>query len=141
MKESKLFLISDDTDLISKATQFWEMCSMKIQIFSTEQWNSKLLDPSFSRHLLIDKPESLSQVDVQNEGAKVLPFPSHEDRMTKVATMDEVEKHAIESAISECRGNLTEAAKALGIGRATLYRKVKIYNIDTDMARSKKLAV
>ncbi len=38
------------------------------------------------------------------------------------------------------KGNLTEAAKALGIGRATLYRKVKQYNIDPSAARKKKAA-
>ena len=44
------------------------------------------------------------------------------------------------TAIHAYRGNLTEAAKALGIGRATLYRKVKLYNIDPASARRKKAA-
>lgn len=38
-----------------------------------------------------------------------------------------VERDAIIHAIKECRGNKTEAAKKLKIGRATLFRKLKYY--------------
>ena len=69
-------------------------------------------------------------------GGKVLAFPGRVD-LKKVNTINEVEKDAIERAIMEFRGNLTEAAKALGIGRATLYRKVKQYNIDPSQARKR----
>jgi DNA-binding NtrC family response regulator len=54
--------------------------------------------------------------------------------------MEELEAQAIENAIVQYKGNLTEAAKALGIGRATLYRKVKQYHIDPSAARKKKVA-
>ena len=45
------------------------------------------------------------------------------DRMT---TLREAEKHAIEAAVQSCAGNLSMAARQLGIGRSTLYRKIKI---------------
>ncbi|UVJ42030.1 sigma-54-dependent Fis family transcriptional regulator [Pseudomonas sp. LS1212] len=35
------------------------------------------------------------------------------------------EQRAIRAAIKDCQGNLSAAARALGIGRATLYRKLK----------------
>ncbi len=54
--------------------------------------------------------------------------------------MDELESKAIENAIMQFKGNLTEAAKALGIGRATLYRKVKQYQIDPNSARKRRAA-
>ena len=54
--------------------------------------------------------------------------------------MDDLEAKAIETAIMQFKGNLTEAAKALGIGRATLYRKVKQYHIDPSQARRRKIA-
>jgi DNA-binding NtrC family response regulator len=57
----------------------------------------------------------------------------------KVQKMEDMEAKAIEAAIFQFRGNLTEAAKALGIGRATLYRKVKQYHIDPSQARRRKL--
>jgi len=47
-----------------------------------------------------------------------------------VTTIESLEVEAIKNAITAYGGNLTETAKALGIGRATLYRKVKQYAID-----------
>jgi len=44
-------------------------------------------------------------------------------------TMAEVEKAAIEAALSEHKGNRRLAADALGIGERTLYRKIKEYDL------------
>ncbi len=38
----------------------------------------------------------------------------------------DLEEAEIERVIKECNGNVTKAAKILGVGRATLYRKLKI---------------
>ena len=74
------------------------------------------------------------------DGGKVLQFPNNVEKDGSVATINDLESKAIENAIHTFRGNLTEAAKALGIGRATLYRKVKQYNIDPSSARKKRAA-
>ena len=47
----------------------------------------------------------------------------------KSTTLADLEKWAINDAISHHRGNLTKAARALGIGRNTLYDKIKRYNL------------
>jgi transcriptional regulator of acetoin/glycerol metabolism len=41
-----------------------------------------------------------------------------------VRTLDEIETEAIRLALELYRGNLSEAARRLGIGRSTLYRKL-----------------
>ena len=41
-----------------------------------------------------------------------------------------LEKNAIETAIALAEGNLTRASEELGIGRTTLYRKMRRYGID-----------
>jgi len=46
-----------------------------------------------------------------------------------VATMDELEKMAIEQALLRCNGNRSQAARALKIGAKTLYRKIEKYGI------------
>jgi transcriptional regulator of acetoin/glycerol metabolism len=46
-------------------------------------------------------------------------------------TLDEMEKQMILSTIEECRGNLSRTAEKLGIGRATLYRKMEKHGIQT----------
>jgi transcriptional regulator of acetoin/glycerol metabolism len=43
------------------------------------------------------------------------------------------ERAAIEAALTEARGNLTDAAKRLGIARSTLYRKLDEYGIGRDL--------
>lgn len=40
-----------------------------------------------------------------------------------------LEKNAIQNALSENKGNLTKTAKALGLGRTTLYRKMSKYDL------------
>jgi len=47
----------------------------------------------------------------------------------KVIPLKLVEQYAIESAIKKCVGDVLTAAKKLGIGQATLYRKIKKYGI------------
>ncbi len=46
-----------------------------------------------------------------------------------IIPLDLVEKYAIESALEKCVGNVSEAAKRLKIGQATLYRKIRQYGL------------
>ncbi len=47
----------------------------------------------------------------------------------EVRTLAEIEKEAIQVAIQANKGNLVKAAKALGIGRTTLYRKIEKFGL------------
>ena len=59
-------------------------------------------------------------------------FKAEEQAMpdTKGMTLKDIEKAAIIQAIKECSGSLSTAASKLDIGRSTLYRKLKEYEID-----------
>jgi DNA-binding NtrC family response regulator len=46
-----------------------------------------------------------------------------------LVTIQEMEKQLIERALAKLKGNQTEVAKALGISRSTLWRKLKEYDI------------
>jgi transcriptional regulator of acetoin/glycerol metabolism len=50
----------------------------------------------------------------------------------RLTRMEQVERAAIVSALAAAEGNRTQAARIAGIGRATLYRKMKAYGIDLD---------
>ncbi len=136
MVRSWFIVVSDDHVLTQKAQQFGQMHGVSVQVYSTEQWEARGGKPG--------EVPSLATGSNGGEGAKVLPFPGTSsgsgDPRRSVATINQLEANAIESAIAAFKGNLTEAAKALGIGRATLYRKVKQYNIDPSQARNKKKA-
>ncbi|RMF22351.1 MAG: sigma-54-dependent Fis family transcriptional regulator [Deltaproteobacteria bacterium] len=47
----------------------------------------------------------------------------------RILPLREVEREYVELALERCRGNLSEAARMLGIGRTTLYRKLERYGI------------
>ena len=49
------------------------------------------------------------------------------DRHAK--TLDEMESEAISEALRRCGGNLSEAAKQLGITRQSLYRRIEKYKL------------
>jgi len=52
--------------------------------------------------------------------------PVAEGTLTEI---ERVEKGAIERALAAASGNVREAARALGLGQATVYRKIKRYDI------------
>ena len=59
-------------------------------------------------------------------GAAPLSLP-HE--ACPVGTLEELERSAIAAALDSCGHNVTLAAKQLGIGRATLYKKLEKYGL------------
>lgn len=65
--------------------------------------------------------------------ADLLPPEFHcGDQSTGIAatsSLKEVERNHIQRVLSEVNGNKAEAAKILGIGSSTLYRKIKAYDI------------
>jgi len=53
--------------------------------------------------------------------------------------IDEWEKRLITEALNRTGDNVPDAAKLLGIGRATLYRKIKLMKIDLSSRQSDEI--
>lgn len=51
-------------------------------------------------------------------------------------TLDEVVKDYIEKALKHHRYHIGKTANALGVARATLYRRIQLYKIDRTSERS-----
>jgi DNA-binding NtrC family response regulator len=51
-----------------------------------------------------------------------LPNQSH-----SIAALDEIERREALRAVALCNGNVTDAAKALNIGKTTLYKKLSLW--------------
>jgi transcriptional regulator with GAF, ATPase, and Fis domain len=139
MANASLFIVTDDREQADRLKNFGIGMGCTVQVFSTSEWAQK--NPSEQTLPSL----SAGSQPVTEEGGKVLQFRQPVIQQSNVdggvKTINELESIAIENAISEFGGNLTEAAKALGIGRATLYRKVKQYGIDPSMARRRKSQV
>ena len=48
---------------------------------------------------------------------------------SELRSLEEVERDHIRRTVESCQGNLSLAAKTLGIGRSTLYRKLSKYRL------------
>ncbi len=81
-------------------------------------------DESFSSLL------SHTSTDVTDEKVRFL------DRDGHLRTLEEIERDLIEFAISNYGGHMSEIARRLGIGRSTLYRKVREHGVDVENIRS-----
>jgi DNA-binding NtrC family response regulator len=62
------------------------------------------------------------------------------DERGNVRTLADIELEMIKLAIEHYQGQMSEVARRLGIGRSTLYRKLKEYGIDPDNGRLDRLA-
>jgi DNA-binding NtrC family response regulator len=62
-------------------------------------------------------------------GARGIALPGPVISLNGVVPLQELERRAIEHALHQTRGDRTEAALLLGIGRTTLYRKLKEYQM------------
>jgi len=141
-----MIMVSDNPEAVENAKKHWEHQDVTFQVYTPTQWREGMESPFFRQQLMAGVPSlAFGSSPVNGEtgtGTNVLPFPgpNYTSDSSKIQKMDELEAHAIENAIVQYKGNLTEAAKALGIGRATLYRKVKQYHIDPSQARKKRAA-
>ncbi|HEX5037688.1 MAG TPA: sigma-54 dependent transcriptional regulator [bacterium] len=75
------------------------------------------------------KPSFLPRFIVNTEKKAELESSEWDQGFQKILPLKTVEQYAIESAIKRCMGDVLTAAKKLGIGQATLYRKIKKYGI------------
>jgi transcriptional regulator with PAS, ATPase and Fis domain len=52
-----------------------------------------------------------------------------DERITEIKSLKEIEKDTIVNALNLYKGNILKVSAKLGIGRNTLYRKIKEYDI------------
>jgi len=90
--------------------------------------NVRELENVIQRMMVLCKGEVLDLQDIPIEIRGTEEKPS--DRATGLKGISqESEKKAVIDALSQAAGNVTRAAKSLGISRATLQNKMKLYNL------------
>ncbi len=141
MARSFVYIVSENPEVVEKVKKSTEGQEVSYFTYSGQQWREGLDNPFFRSQLVNGVPALSTGMNPLTAESfnNVVSFPGSMPE-GKIQKMEDLEAKAIESAINQYKGNLTEAAKALGIGRATLYRKVKQYHIDPSQARRRKLA-
>jgi DNA-binding NtrC family response regulator len=90
--------------------------------------NVRELENVIHRSLLVAGGPELTMADLPPglTGSDAVPSV---DVSGGVMSLEELEKNAIRAALEQYGGNLSDAARQLGIGRSTLYRKLEQYGL------------
>lgn len=104
-----------------------------------EESQGLALPPSAVPGLMVADPNAGPEQESPPENAASagpadfgVPAVNAVTRDGEVRPISEVEEELIRFALSFYRGQMSEVARRLGIGRSTLYRKLKDYEIDPD---------
>jgi two-component system response regulator AtoC len=77
-----------------------------------------------------DLPPAIVQSEIQSEGLDSQGFSGDASDL-RATDLEDIERATIERVFSQVKGDKAVAGKMLGISRATLYRKLKRYNISS----------
>ncbi len=75
----------------------------------------------------------MAEGNVIEEGDLAIPVsetPAEQALASNLTLMEAMERNTIVQMLKDTRGNKLETAKRLGIGRQTLYNKIKNYGIE-----------
>jgi DNA-binding NtrC family response regulator len=90
--------------------------------------NVRQLQNEIQRAVLLCEGPDIDAADLSVSDIKIIPSEGHD---TSFTLLEGVERNAIIQMLRETGGNKLETAKRLGIGRQTLYNKIKSYGIET----------
>ena len=91
--------------------------------------NIRQLQNEIQRCVLLNEGDDVAAADLSITDVKV-SASLNEGSDTSFTLLEGVERNAIVQMLKETGGNKLETAKRLGIGRQTLYNKIKAYGID-----------
>jgi transcriptional regulator with AAA-type ATPase domain len=97
-----------------------------LQCLLAWQWPGNVAELS---RLLADLHRSAGNGLIQT---KDLPVPMRQTSWSSLSRYEQSERGAIVAALAEAEGNKSRAAEILGLGRTTLYRKMRALKIDDD---------
>jgi transcriptional regulator with PAS, ATPase and Fis domain len=90
--------------------------------------NVRQLQNEIQRAVLLCEGPDVDASDLSVSEIRMVPSEGHDTNFT---LLEGVERNAIIQMLRETGGNKLETAKKLGIGRQTLYNKIKAYGIET----------
>jgi DNA-binding NtrC family response regulator len=101
-----------------------------VERLASFEWpgNVRQLQNEIQRAVLLSEGPEVNVTDLSISDVKFIPSEGHD---TSFTLLEGVERNAIIQMLKETGGNKLETAKRLGIGRQTLYNKIKGYGIDT----------
>ena len=100
-----------------------------VERLTSFEWpgNVRQLQNEIQRAVLLSEGPVVNVTDLSISDVRFIPTEGHDTAFT---LLEGVERNAIVQMLKETGGNKLETAKRLGIGRQTLYNKIKGYGIE-----------
>jgi DNA-binding NtrC family response regulator len=107
------------------ATQARRFSSDALDALTRHPWrgNVRELEHTVERAVLLAPAEEIGADDL------LLAAPAQGPALLERMTLDEAERHLIQRALTRCTGNVTEAARELGLSRSALYRRLSHHGL------------
>jgi len=107
----------------AKAITAFEPSAMRVLLDHAWPGNIRELDHAIERAVLLARDSVVRPADLSLRTAS-----SPSGRMEEL-TLEEVERLLIQKALARYDGNVSQAAKALGLSRSALYRRIAAYSL------------
>ncbi len=91
--------------------------------------NVRELENAMERATVLANSTEISAKDLPAAVRSLGEKRIYESDNTLASWIEKLEEEALRQALLECEGNISQTAKKLGIGRATIYRKAKKYGL------------
>ncbi len=104
------------------------LVSVTAEIIDVEDLPVRMLR-STEHSLIVEPKEQICETFVE-EKTEITPTIQFSNSSFPIVTLENLEKLAIQFSINRNNGNISNVANELGIGRTTLYRKLKQYEIE-----------
>ena len=111
-----------------------DISTLALQLLLQYDWpgNVRELENAIARAVLLETTGVLQAGNLPSQLSPVIALESDPSIPMAILPLAEIERQALIHTLEATGNNMTQAAQALGIGRVTLYRKLKKYNIVRD---------
>jgi DNA-binding NtrC family response regulator len=102
-----------------------------LELLMAYHWpgNVRELENAIERAVVLATPPEIAAADLPASIRSLGEKKIYESDNKLSNWIEKLEEEALRQALLECEGNISQTAKKLGIGRATIYRKAKKYGL------------
>lgn len=104
------------------------------QALISHNWSGNIreLENVIERAVNVTRGNEIGVEDLPTNFKVLIPGEDieEEQNLRKITLVQEMEKMAIVEGLKKCKGNISKTADMIGMGRRSLYRRLKVYGID-----------
>lgn len=115
----------------SEGKEVEEISPEALELLMAYHWpgNVRELENAIERAVVLANPPEIHAKDLPAAIRSLGEKKIYESDNKLSGWIEKLEEDALRQALLECEGNISQTAKKLGIGRATIYRKAKKYGL------------